>query len=322
VVRRAALIAWLGILLAAAPAPGWTQEAYPSKPIRMIVAFAAGSASDGAGRLLAEALGKRLGQNVIVEARPGAFGQIAAQAAARSAPDGYTLFLTTNTTHSANPHLYRTLPYDAIRDFEPVVRIGRFPFLLVVTPSLPVHTTAQLIAYAKAHPGKLSYGTPNSTSLVVMETIKRLAQVSIERVQYKSSPEAVLDLAAGRLQVMISDFATAVPQVRAGKLRALGVTTASRSQLLPTAPPIAEALPGVDTAGWLGLFVPDGTPREVVQRLARELLQVLAQPDMHARLGSVGVELAPLPPEQFGRFVQEQIDQWGNLIRAAGIEPE
>jgi tripartite-type tricarboxylate transporter receptor subunit TctC len=319
---RAILSVMVVGLLAAAVITASAQGSYPAKPLRMIIPFAAGSASDAAGRLLAEALSARLEQNVVVENRPGAFGQIAAQAAARSAPDGHTLFLTTNTTHSANPHLYRNLPYDALRDFEPVVRIGRFPFLLVVTPGLPVSTTAQLIAYAKAHPDKLTYGTPNSTSLVVMETIKRLARVSIERVQYKSSPEAVLDLAAGRLQVMISDFATAVPQVRAGKLRALGVTTATRSQLLPSAPPIADALPGIDTAGWLGLFVPDGTPAEVVQRLARELLGVLSQPGMHAKLGSVGVELDPLPPEPFGRFVREQIDQWGDLIRAAGIQPE
>ncbi len=221
-----------------------------------------------------------------------------------------------------NPTLFDKLPFDPQKDLAPITLAVSTQQLLAVNPELPVQSVADLVRHAKAHPGKLSYGTPNSTSLVVMETIKRLGQVSIERVQYKSSPEAVLDLAAGRLQVMISDFATAVPQVRAGKLRALGVTTASRSQLWPTAPPIAEALPGVDTAGWLGLFVPDGTPREVVQRLARELLQVLAQPDMHARLGSVGVELDPLPPEQFGRFVQEQVDQWGNLIRAAGIEPE
>ena len=319
---RAALVVLTAALLAVVSSTAWAQGAYPAKPIRIVVPFAAGSASDGAGRLLAHALSERLKQSVVVEPRPGAFGQIAAQAVARSAPDGYTLFLTTNTTHSANPHLYRNLPYDALKDFDPVVRVGRYPFLLVVTPSLPVTNTAQLVAYAKANPAALSYGTPNSTSLVVMETIKRRAQVSIERVQYKSSPEAVLDLSAGRLQVMISDFATAVPQVKAGKLRALGVTTARRSPLLPSAPPIAEALPGIDTAGWLGMFVPAGTPKDVVQRLSRELLEVLAQPDMHARLGSVGVELDPLPSEPFARFVREQIEEWGRLIRAAGIEPE
>jgi tripartite-type tricarboxylate transporter receptor subunit TctC len=319
---RSASAALAACLLAAAGVTAWAQGGYPAKPIRMIIPFAAGSVTDGAGRLLSEALSAKLKQNIVVEDRPGAFGQIAAQAAARSAPDGYTLFLTTNTTHSANPHLYRNLPYDAIKDFEPVARVGKVPFLLVVTRGLPVNTTAELIAYAKAHPRTLTYGTPNSTSLVVTETIKRLAQVSIERVQYKSSPEAVLDLTAGRLQVMISDFATAMPQVKAGKLRALGVSTSKRSALLPSAPPIAEAVPGIDLAGWLGLFVPAGTSKEIVQRLSRELLDVLAQPDTRARLASVGVELDPLPPDAFGRYVREQIDQWGNLIRAAGIEPE
>jgi tripartite-type tricarboxylate transporter receptor subunit TctC len=309
-------------LLAIAPAQGWAQGSYPTKPIRIVVPFAPGSATDGAGRLLAAALSARLGQNVLVENRAGAFGQIAAQAVARSAPDGYTLFLTTNTTHSANPHLYRKLPYDPIKDFAPVARIGRFPFMLVATPGLPVKTTAELIAYARSHPDTLTYGTPNSTSLVVMETIKRKGQVSIQGVQYKSSQEAVLDLSAGRLQVMISDFGTAVPQVKAGKLRALGVTTAERSTLMPAVPPIADAVPGIDAAGWLGMFVPAGTPDAVVQLLARELLEIVSQPDMRARLGNVGLEVDPLGPEPFARFVREQIDLWGNLIRAAGIEPE
>ncbi len=309
-------------LLAAAPAQGGAQGAYPAKPIRIIVPFAAGSATDGAGRLLASALSARLGQNVLVENRAGAFGQIAAQAVTRSAPDGYTLFLTTNTTHSANPHLYRKLPYDAIKDFVPVARIGRFPFMLVVTPGLPAKSTAELIAYAKSHPDALTYGTPNSTSLVEMETIKRLGQVSIQGVQYKSSPEAIVDLSAGRLQVMISDFGTAVPQVTAGKRRALGVTTAKRSTLMPAVPPIADAVPGIDAAGWLGMFVPAGTPDTVVQRLAGELLDIASQPDMRARLGSVGVEVDPLGPQPFARFAHEQIDMWGELIRAAGIQPE
>ena len=297
-------------------------ERYPAKPIRLIDPFAAGSATDATARILAQELTDRLQQNLVVENRAGAFGQIAAQAVARSAPDGYTLFITSNTTHSANPHLYRTLPYDPVKDFEPVVKIGVLPFLLVVTPSLPVNSTAELLAYARAHPQALAYGTPNSTSLVVTETIKHLAQVSMQRVQYKASPEAVLDLTAGRLQVMVADLTTAAPQVKAGKLRVLGVTTAKRTALLPAVPPIADAVPGVDLAGWFGVFAPAGTAKEIVDRLSGEFLEILSRPDMKARLASVGVEVDPLGPEAFGRFVREQIERWGRVIRAAGIEPE
>jgi tripartite-type tricarboxylate transporter receptor subunit TctC len=320
--RRAALAVFAAYVIGMASIPAWSQGNYPAKPIRIVVPFSPGAASDSAGRVLAEMLTVRLKQSVIVENRPGAFGQIAAQAVARSAPDGYTLFLTSNTTHAANPHLYRSLPYDAIKDFEPVARVGWFPFVLVVTPGLPVTTTAQFIAYAKANPDKLMYGTPNSTSLVVMETINRKAQVSIGRVQYKSSPEAVVDLVAGRLQVMVSDLNTAVPQVKAGKLRALGVTMARGSPLLPGVPPIAEALPGIDVAGWSGIFAPAGTPKDIVQRLSRELVDIVSQPDMRAKLGSTGIEVDPLPADAFARFVRDQLNVWGNLIRAAGIEPE
>jgi tripartite-type tricarboxylate transporter receptor subunit TctC len=316
---RVALMLLVASLAGAAAAAA---DRYPSRPIRIIVPFAAGSATDATARILGHELSDRLGQNVVVENRAGAFGQIAAQAVARSAPDGYTMFVTSNTTHSANPHLYRTLAYDPVKDFEPVVKIGLLPFLLVVTPSLPVNSTAELIAYAKSHPDALSYGTPNSTSLVVTETIKHVAQVSIERVQYKASPEAILDLTAGRLQVMVADLTIAMPQVKAGKLRVLGVTTAKRTALLPSAPPIADALPGIDLAGWFGIFVPARTPKEIIERLSRELLDILSRPDIKSRLAGVGVEADPLGPEDFGRFVREQIERWGRLIRAAGIQPE
>lgn len=314
---RVLLAAVFALATAQLHAAGW-----PDKSIRVVVPFAAGSATDSLGRVLAQELSSRLKQSVLVENRPGAFGQIAAQYVARSAPDGYTLFLSTNTPHAANPHLYRTLPYDPIKDFAPVARVGTIPFMLVVSPTLPANSTAQLVAYARSHPTALSYATPNSTSLVVMETIKRLAKVSIVGVQYKASPEAILDLAAGRLQVTVADFTVAMPQAKAGKLRVLGVTTARRSALLPDVPAIAEAIPGVDVAAWFGLFAPAGTPREIVARLARDTLDILAQPEVEARLAAIGFELDPLGPDAFGRYVREQIAHWGQLIRAAGIEPQ
>jgi len=312
----------LGVLLSVVGAAPQAADTYPSKPIRLVVAFAPGSASDSVARIVAQELSQRLDQKVVVENRAGAFGQIAAEYVARSAPDGYTLFVTSNTSHAANPHLYRTLPYDPVKDFEPVVRAGMFPFMLVVTPSLPVNTTAELIEYARKNPGKLSYGTTNSTSLVVMETLKRLAKVSIEGVQYKSSPEAIVDLSAGRLQVMVSDFSTATPQVKAGKVRALAVTSAKRSPLLPALPPLADTVPGIDLTGWSGWYLPAKTPKPIVDRIAREMLAILERPEIRTRLAEVGFQVDPLGPEAFARYTRAQIEYWGQLIRAAGIEPQ
>jgi tripartite-type tricarboxylate transporter receptor subunit TctC len=295
---------------------------YPSRLIRLVVPFAAGSATDSVARILALDLSERLGQTVVVENRAGAFGQIAAAHVARSAPDGYTLFLSTNTTHAANPHLFKTLPYDALKDFEPVARVGKYLFMLVVNPALPVGTTAELLAYARAHPGELSYATSNSTSLVSAETINALGKVSMVGVQYKASPQAILDVVGGRVQVAVSDYATAMPHVKAGKLKALGVTTAQRSALLPDVPTIAEALPGFDTTSWAGLFVPAGTSSEIVGRLARETLASLGRPEVKAQLAAIGMEADPLDPQAFGRYVQGQIDYWGKLVRDAHIQPE
>lgn len=307
-------------LAASVRQPALAQARYPSKTIRLIVPFAPGSGTDSAGRVLAHELSARLGQQVIVENRAGAFGQIAAELVARSPADGHTLFMTTNTTHGANPHLFRKLPYDPIRDFVPVARVGTLPFMLVVTTSLPVKTTAELLALARRQPDALSYAQASSTSLVAMETIKRLGKVSIAGVQYKASPEALVDLIAGRVQTMVADFATAMPQVRAGKLRVLGVTTAQRSRLLPDVPPIAETLPGFDTTSWNGVFAPAATPPAIVARLEREMLAALARPDVQARLREIGFDVDALGSAAFGRYVREQIDHWGRMIRAAGIE--
>jgi tripartite-type tricarboxylate transporter receptor subunit TctC len=297
-------------------------EPYPSKPIRLVIPFAAGSATDSAGRILAQALSQRLGQSVVVDNRPGANGQIAATLAAQSAPDGYTLFMTTNSTHSANPHLYKSLPYDPIKDFEPIARIGTLAFMLVVHPDLPVANTKELIAYAVAHPGVLSYGTASTSSLIGAETINAMGHTDMVGVSYKASPQAILDLAAGRVQVMVADFTVAMPQVRAGKLKVLAVTTAKRSALLPGVPPIAETLKGFDMTSWNGLFAPAGTPQPIVARLERETLASLAQAEVRERLATIGFEVEPQDRVAFRRFVREQLDAWGKLIRAAKIQPE
>ena len=297
-------------------------EAYPSKPIKLVIAFAAGSATDSAGRILAQELSQRLGQNVIVENRAGANGQIAAVFVARSAADGYTLFMTTNSTHGANPHLYKKLAYDPIKDFEPIARIGTLPFMLVVNPGLPAKNTAEFIAYAKDHPGALSYGTASTASLVGAETINHLAGLDLVRVGYSSSPQAILDLVAGRLQVMVADFTTAMPHVKAGKLRALAVTTAKYTALIPEVPPIAETLAGFDLTSWNGIFAPAGTPKEIVARLERETLDILSRAEIMNKFAAIGFEIDPMNTSEFSRYVREQIAYWGKLVRDAGIPPE
>lgn len=318
-VRRFVILAFAAAVSAS---PANAADTYPSKVVRLIIPFAAGSATDSAGRLVAQELSQRLGQSVIVENRAGANGQIAAGYVAQSAPDGYTLFMTTNSTHSANPHLYKSLPYDPIKDFEPIARLGTLPFVLVVNPELPVKTTAELVAYAKANAGKLSYATASTASLVSAETINHLAGTGMVGVPYKASPQAILDLVAGRVQVMVADFPIAIPQVRAGKLRALGVTTAKRSALLPDVPPIADAIKGFELISWNGLFAPAGTPKEVVARVARETLGILASSEIKGKLATIGFEVDPQGPEAFGRYVVEQIAYWGKLVHNAGIQPE
>jgi tripartite-type tricarboxylate transporter receptor subunit TctC len=318
---RRAILAWLG-LLAMLAAPVGSAQSYPVKPIKLVIAFAAGSATDAMGRLLGEALSQRLGQQVVVENRAGATGTLAAAYVARSAPDGYTLLMTTNSTHSANPYIYKTLPYDPLKDFVPVARTATLPFMLVVHAGLPVASTSQLVSFSKARPGQLSYGAASTTSLVGAERINRLAGIDLVRVAYKSSPQAMLDLVAGRLQVMVADFATAMPQIRAGKLKVLGVTTAKRSALLPDVPPLEEALPGFDITSWNGLFAPAGTDPAIIARLAADTLAVLAQPAIRKRLAEIGFDVDPMGPEAFDRYVREQLTYWGKLVHDAGIQPE
>jgi tripartite-type tricarboxylate transporter receptor subunit TctC len=312
----------LAVLALAAMAPQAAGEPYPTKPIRMVIPFAPGSATDTAGRIIAQELSQTLGQNVIVENRAGANGQIGAAHVARSAADGYTLFMTTNSTHSANPHLYRRLTYDPLRDFDPVARLGTLPFMLVVHPSLPVNDTAGFVAYARARPGELFYGTASTASLIGAETINVLAATDLVRVYYSSSQQAMGDLVAGRLQIMVADFTTAMPQVKAGRIKVLAVTPAKRSALVPDAPPIGDALEGFEMTSWNGIFVPAGTPKPVIERIARAMLELLAKPEVQRSLAVAGFEVDPMETGAFARYVREQLEYWGKLVRAAGIPPE
>lgn len=323
--RRLHLAGLLVAAAAAALAPGAVraQAAWPAQPITLVVPFAPGSGTDGVARAVAQRLGQRLKQPVLVENKPGASAQIAAVAVAQAKPDGYTLFMTTNTSHSANPSLFKTLRYDPIRDFTPVARVGELPFALCIAPGLPAKTLAEFLAYAKANPGKLAYATPNSTSLVASETIKRLAGLDIESVPYKSSPQAMTDLMGGQVQMYVADFGSGLAQMRSDRVRVLGLTTAATSPLLPGVPPIAATLPGFDLTSWNGIFGPAGLPRPIVDRLNAELQAVLAEKDLADTLAQTGFVLWPSKtPEEFARYVQDQLDHWTRLVRQAGIKAE
>ena len=296
---------------------------YPSRPITLVVPFAAGSGTDNVARIVGQRLSERLRQPIVVENKAGANGQIAAEAVAKAKPDGYTLFMTTNTTHSANPSLYKQLRYDPIKDFTPIVRTGELPFAVVVNNELPVRTLSELISFARANPGKLSYGTPNSTSLVGSETLKNQARIDIVGVPYKSSPQALTDVIGNQIQVYLVDFGSGMAMIRANRVRTLAVTPARGSKILPDVPPVARTIPGFDLTSWNGIFGPAGLPRDVVDRISAEVNAVLAKKEVQDKLAAAGFEVWPTKsPDEFARYVNDQLQLWGSMIRAAGIKPE
>jgi len=303
-------------------ATAWAQD-WPNGPITLVVPFSAGSGTDAVARAVAAALAVRLGQPVVVDNKPGASAQVAAQFVAKAKPDGYTLFMTTNTSHSANPALFKKLNYDPIRDFTPIARVGELPFALAVHPSLPVTTLAELLDYARAHPGKLSYATPNSTSLVAMESIKQIAQVDIVGIAYKSSPQAMADLVGGQVQIYVADLGSGMSMLKSDKLRTLGITTVQPTPLLAGVPPIGHTVQGFDLTSWNGIFGPANLPPAVVQRVNAALQETLADAALADRLGQIGFQIWPSKtPEEFAQYVADQLVHWRTLIEQAGIEPQ
>ena len=298
-------------------------QAYPDKPVTLVVPFAAGSGTESVARAVASGLAARLKQPVIVDNKPGASAQVAAQYVAKAKPDGYTLFMTTNTSHSANPALYKSLKYDPIKDFTPVARVGELPFALAVNPAVPAKTLAELLDYARANPGKLSYATPNSTSLVAMESIKHIAKIDVLGVPYKSSPQAMTDLVGGQVQIYVADLGSGMGMLKTDKVRALGVTTAQPTPMLPGVPPIGQTVKGFDLTSWNGIFGPAGLPQPMVQRLNTELQAVLADKDLQDKLAQIGFQVWPSKtPEEFTQYVAGQLTHWRTLIQQAGIQPE
>ena len=312
-----------GLLLATALQGAAWAQAYPAKPITFVVPFAAGSATDQLARALGQSISTDTKQAVVVDNKAGASGMLAAQSVAKSAPDGYTVLITTNTTHAANEHLYKKLPYDAVRDFAPVTALGKGSQVLVVSTSSPYKTVGELIAKAKAEPGKLAFGSGSSSSRVAGELFKQMAGVDILHVPYKSNPLAITDLLGGQIDLMITDTSTGVPQVKGGKLRALGVSTAQRTALLPDVPTIDEAgVKGYDMGYWFAAYAPAGTPPAVVKRLRELLVAGTASASAKIFFDNSGSVPFTTTPEGLAKFQAAETEKWGRVIKAAGIEAE
>lgn len=323
-----AIVAVVMMVLAALPggaraAPASTAGTWPSRPITIVVPFGAGSGTDIATRIIAESLGAALGATIVVDDRPGANGGIAATYVAKASADGYTLLMGTNSPHSSNPALFRNLSYDPVKDFAPITRIGSFTLAFVVNPTVPATSLPEVIAYARANPGKLAYASGNTSGILAGETLKHWAGIDILHVPYKSVPPALNDVIADRVAMAFSDLTPVLPHIASGALRPLAVTRLRRSVLLPQVPTFDEqGLKDYEVESWAALFAPAGTPAAVVARVNVETRRILDDPEVKARLLNVGFEGFGSTPEALDAFVKEQLVKTARMARDAGIEPE
>lgn len=319
--RRHALACAAALLLTPA---AWAQTpGFPTKPITFVVPFAAGSATDTLARALASSVAEQTGQPAVVDNKAGASGMIAAQQVARAPADGYTVIISTNTTHAANEHLFKRIAYDPVKDFAPITGLGKGGMVMVVRTDSPYQSVGDVLAAAKKEPGKLSFASGSASSRVAGELFQQMANVKLLHVPYRSNPLGVTDLLGGQVTMMFTDTSTGVPQITAGKLRPLGVTTSQRKAVLPDVPTIAEAgVPGYDMGYWFAAYATGGTPAPVVARLNQLLQQAMKTPGVQQFYTSSGGQAFPTTPEELARFQASETDKWGRVIKAAGIEPE
>lgn len=317
--RRSALVL-AATLLAAGTA---VAQQYPNRPIRLIIPFGPGSSTDVITRVIAAPVSAALGQQVVVDPKPGGDGAVSGIEAAKAPPDGYTIYIGSGSPLAAVPALRKSPPYDPLRAFIPITDIGRYTVFLFVNAQVPARTFQEFIGYAKANPGKLSYATGNASGIVAFAQMNKLAGIQMLHVPYKSSPPAVVDLVAGRVDAIMDPPTAPLPYVREGKLRALVTTLKSRSPLLPDVPTIYEAgLPQFTISNWMGLVGPAGMPREIVERLNHEFHAAMKRPEVLAALEKQAFMVNPSTPEEFGAFIKEQIESYGSLLRASGIQAE
>ena len=321
--NRRALVAGAVLALTGLAGGSAFAQAYPDKPITFVVPFAAGSATDQLARALGQAVTEQTKQAVVVDNKPGANAFIGAQAAAKAPKDGYTVLITTNTTHAANEHLFKKLPYDPVKDFEPVGLLSKGAQILVVNNDVPAHSVQDLVKLAKASPGKLSFGYGSSSSRIAGELFKQMTGTYIVGIPYRSNPPAVSDLIGGQIQFMITDMATGLPQVKAGKVRGLGVSTTKRTPLAPELPTISESgVKGYEMSFWFAAYVPAGTPAPVVARLNEILSKANHSQAVSNFYAQNGFETLAGSPEDLRKFQAAESDKWRKIITSAGIEKE
>ena len=320
----AALALSAAMSLAGVSAPSFAEEPYPSKAVKIIIGFGPGSGTDLLARMFAAELQATFNQPFIVENRPGASVMIAAGAVKAAAPDGYTLLLTSSTSHTVNPFVFKKLPYDPIADFTPIGSIGLFPSILAVDEKIPVRTPQEFIRWAQANKGNLFYAYSSLTFRIAAESMSRLKMLDARGVPYKSSPDAMTDVIGGRAQFLVVDLASSQSLVKAGRLRPLAVTSSKRTVLAPDLPTIEETLGlrDFDMASWAGLFGPANLPKEIVDKLSAALLKTMARPDIRDKMLATNIEPLPADPAAFKVFLQRQLVVWKQKVQDAGIEPE
>ena len=299
-------------------------QPYPNKPIKIISPFATGGIADTFSRVVGQGLSESLGQPVVVENKTGGGGNIGADFVAKAPADGYTLVMGNIGSHAVNPYLMKNMPYDPLKDFEHVAYVLDAEGLLVVNSTIPVKNVTELIAYVKARPGQVSYGSGGmgTTSHLAGELFKSLAKVDMTHIPYKGNAPAITDLIGGQTQVMFATMPTVLPYVKTDKLKALAVIGSSRASSLPDVPTVAETLPGFDVSNWIGIFAPAGTPKPIISKLNAEIIKIMQQPAVQKRLETEGAKFKPMTPEAFGAFQKNEALKWSKTIKDAGIKPE